>query len=65
MDPYMKVGFCMNCGKAVKLYDPRGKIQKDWDAQATEKCGCMQIKKSGRTVTVNSFRQMDFSDLGI
>ena len=65
MDSYMKVGFCRNCGRAVKLLPEEGKTQRDWDRQATEKCACMQIKVHGRKKTVGGFRQLDLRDLGI
>lgn len=66
MDSYMKVGFCRNCGKAVKLLPAEGKMQNDWDRQATEKCNnCMQIKVHGNRKTVQGFKQLDLRDLGI
>lgn len=65
MDPYMKVGFCRNCGMAVKLLPAEGKLQKDWDRQATEKCDCMQIKVHGKRKIVKGFKQLDLRDLGI
>ena len=61
----IKIGFCQRCGKTVKLIDPGGKTQRDWDRQATEKCACMQIKVHGKKKTVGGFRQLDFRDLGI
>ena len=62
MDPYMKVGFCRNCGRAVKLLPAEGKLQKDWDRQATDRCTCMKIKSHGHTVIVRDFEQLSFLD---
>ena len=58
----MKIGFCQCCGKAVKLIEPGGKTQRDWDRQATEKCICMKIKSRGHTVIVRDFEQLSFLD---
>ena len=66
MDQYTKVGFCRKCGRAIRLYPAAGaNMQDDWDKQATEACGCMQIKSHGKTVTVREIKQLDFSDIDI
>lgn len=59
----IKIGFCQRCGKTVKLIDPGGKTQRDWDRQATEKCACMKIKAHGRMVVVQNFEQLSLFDL--
>ena len=61
----IKIGFCQRCGRVVKLTNPEGKTQRDWDRQATKACGCMQIKSHGKTVTVREIKQLDFRDIGI
>lgn len=56
----IKIGYCQRCGNAVKLDDPPGKCQRDWDRIATEACRCMRIKVKGRTVVVGGFEQLSF-----
>ena len=34
----MKIGFCMICGRAVKVPDESGLTQIQWDQEATAKC---------------------------
>ena len=57
-----KIGFCQRCGKTVKLIDPKGKTQREWDMKATGKCKCMTIKANGHTVIVRDFEQLSFLD---
>ena len=58
----IKIGFCQKCGRAVKLTNPGGKMQRDWDRMATDKCTCMKIKAYGHTVIVRDFEQLSFLD---
>lgn len=36
----VKIGFCQCCGKTVKLINPKGKKQSEWDTIATNMCDC-------------------------
>ena len=54
----IKIGFCQRCGRAVKLTDPSGKTQKDWDRQASAACYCMRIKMNGKMVVVTGYKPM-------
>ena len=53
----IKIGFCRRCGKTVKLIDPGGKTQREWDM-----CTCMKIKAHGRMVVVQNFEQLSLFD---
>lgn len=44
----MKIGFCQCCGKAVKLINPSGKKQSEWDTIATNSCDCQKNRKRGK-----------------
>ena len=57
----IKIGFCQKCGGTVKLKDPGGKTQRDWDRMATEKCACMKINEHGHTVIVRGFEQLSLN----
>lgn len=43
----VKIGFCQCCGKSVKLINPKGKKQSEWDTIATDMCDC---QKKGRKI---------------
>ncbi len=43
----VKIGFCQCCGKAVKLINPSGKKQSEWDTIATDSCDCQKKRKRG------------------
>lgn len=43
----VKIGFCQCCGKAVKLINPSGKKQSEWDTIATDSCECQKKRKRG------------------
>lgn len=41
----VKIGFCQCCGKAVKLINPKGSKQSEWDTIATNMCECQKRKR--------------------
>ena len=43
----VKIGFCQCCGRSVKLINPKGKKQSEWDTIATDTCDC---QKKGRKI---------------
>ena len=38
----VKIGFCQCCGKTVKLINPKGNKQSEWDTIATNMCECQK-----------------------
>lgn len=38
----VKIGFCQCCGKTVKLINPKGNRQSEWDTIATNMCKCQK-----------------------
>ena len=40
-----KIGFCRQCGRAVRLDNPKGTKQSDWDKVATQVCNCKQEER--------------------
>lgn len=38
----VKIGFCQCCGKTVKLINPAGSKQSEWDTIATNMCDCQK-----------------------
>ena len=41
----VKIGFCQCCGKTVKLINPKGSKQSEWDTIATNMCDCQKKGK--------------------
>ena len=41
----VKIGFCQCCGRSVKLINPKGKKQSEWDTIATNMCDCQKRGK--------------------
>lgn len=41
----IKIGFCQCCGRSVKLINPKGKKQSEWDTIATNMCDCQKRGK--------------------
>ena len=41
----VKIGFCQCCGRSVKLINPKGKKQSEWDTIATNMCDCQKGDK--------------------
>ena len=46
----VKIGFCKCCGKTVKLINPKGSKQSEWDTIATNMCECQKRKRGKKAM---------------
>ena len=58
MSEEMKTGFCKYCGRGLMVPESSGKIQEQWDNEATKRCNCDEAARMRwKQCVIEQFRE--------